>query len=106
MDIKEIYPRNSGREGPALFLKRCKLPREFTGLPLPGADTPQSLLNVLGTNMRNVRFVVDPLDTGKKEIIYYKDRDLQIGTVLNVFGRSVVLTQCDPFTQDYYRKKV
>lgn len=27
IDIKEIFPRNSGREGPATFLKRTKLPR-------------------------------------------------------------------------------
>lgn len=27
IDIKEHFPRNSGREGPATFLKRCKLPR-------------------------------------------------------------------------------
>lgn len=56
--------------------------------------------------MRNVRYVIDPLDTGKKEVYYYADRDLQIGTVLNVYGRSVVLTHCDPFTEQYYRKKV
>lgn len=27
IDIKEIFPRNSGREGPSTFLKRSKLPR-------------------------------------------------------------------------------
>lgn len=27
IDIKENFPRNSGREGPSLFLKRGKLPR-------------------------------------------------------------------------------
>lgn len=27
IDIKEHFPRNSGREGPSTFLKRCKLPR-------------------------------------------------------------------------------
>uniref|UniRef100_A0A1I8NPH2 EF-hand domain-containing family member C2 n=1 Tax=Stomoxys calcitrans TaxID=35570 RepID=A0A1I8NPH2_STOCA len=105
MDIKERFPKNSGREGPSTFLKRCKLPREFSGLSLPGQQTPQSLLNVLGTNMRNVRYVMDPLDVGRKEITYYKDQDLQIGTVLNVYGRAVVLTDCDEFTKTYYRKK-
>uniref|UniRef100_A0A1A9ZYI2 EF-hand domain-containing family member C2 n=1 Tax=Glossina pallidipes TaxID=7398 RepID=A0A1A9ZYI2_GLOPL len=105
IDIKEIFPRNSGREGPSTFLKRSKLPREFSGIPLPGEQTPQSLLNVLGTNMRNVRYVVDPLDVGRKDIIFYKDKDLQIGTVLNVYGRAIVLTDCDEFTQSYYRKR-
>ncbi|XP_054738199.1 EF-hand domain-containing family member C2 [Anastrepha obliqua] len=105
MDIKEIFPRNSGREGPSLFLKRGKLPREFNGLPLPGQETPQTLLNVLGTSMRNVRYTLDPLNMGEKEVLYYADRDLQIGTVLNVYGRAVVLTDCDEYTQEYYRKR-
>lgn len=56
--------------------------------------------------MRNVRYVMDPLDVGRKEVLYYTDRDLQIGTVLNVYGRAVVLTDCDEFTKGYYRKKV
>lgn len=56
--------------------------------------------------MRNVRFVIDPLDVGRKDVIYYKDRDLQIGTVLNVYGRAVVLTDCDEFTKNFYRRKV
>lgn len=30
---------------------------------------------------------------------------MKIGQVLNVFGRSVVLTDCDKFTRDYYQKK-
>lgn len=73
---------------------------------MPGEQTPQSLLNVLGSNMRNVRFTLDPLDVGRKEIAYYKDSDLQIGSVLNIYGRAVVLTDCDSFTKNYYRKKV
>lgn len=32
IDIKEEFPKNSGREGPKLFLKRTKLPRvSFAG---------------------------------------------------------------------------
>lgn len=27
IDIKEVFPRNSGRDGPTTFLKRSKLPR-------------------------------------------------------------------------------
>lgn len=56
--------------------------------------------------MRNVRYVTDPLDVGRKDIIYYKDKDLQIGTVMNVYGRAVVLKDCDEYTKNYYRKKV
>jgi len=56
--------------------------------------------------MRDVRYVADPLNTGQKQVQYYTDQDLQIGAVLNVFGRAVVLTGCDQFTQSYYREKV
>lgn len=106
IDIKEKFPRNSGREGTNTFLKRGKLPKEFTGLSLPGQQTAITLLNVLGSNMRDVRYVADPLNTGQKQTVYYTDQDLRIGAVLNVFGRDVVLTSCDQFTQQYYREKV
>ncbi|EDW74855.1 uncharacterized protein Dwil_GK15906 [Drosophila willistoni] len=105
IDIKEKFPKNSGREGPSTFLRRGKLPKEFTGLQLPGQQTSVTLLNVLGSNMRDVRYVADPLNTGKKQINYYTDQDLQIGAVLNVFRRAVVITSCDQFTQNYYRAK-
>ncbi|XP_037955499.1 EF-hand domain-containing family member C2-like [Teleopsis dalmanni] len=105
IDIKEIYPRNSGREGPASFLRRTRLPRETYALPLPGQETPQTVLNVLGSGVRDVRYVIDPLNTGCKEVLYYSDRDLQIGAVINVFGRAVMLVDCDEFTRSYYRKK-
>ncbi|XP_034477117.1 EF-hand domain-containing family member C2 [Drosophila innubila] len=105
IDIKEKFPRNSGREGPSTFLKRAKLPKDFTGLALPGQQTSVTLLNVLGSNMRDVRYVTDPLNTGQKQVQHYTDQDLQIGAVLNVFGRDVILTSCDQFTQHYYREK-
>ncbi|XP_068158966.1 EF-hand domain-containing family member C2 [Drosophila tropicalis] len=105
IEIKEAHVRNSGRDGPSLFLKRGRLMREFEGMNLPGQNTPVTLLNVLGTNMRNVRYCVDPLNTGNKEVLYYNERDLQIGTVLNVYGRAVVITDMDPFTKQYYRDR-
>lgn len=30
---------------------------------------------------------------------------MKIGAVINVFGRAVVLTDCDKFTREYYQKK-
>lgn len=69
---------------------------------LPGQTTPVTLLNVMG-NARNVRYCVDPLNIGNKEILYYSQRDLQIGSVINVYGRAVVITDMDPFTRQYYR---
>ncbi|EDV34107.1 uncharacterized protein Dana_GF15903 [Drosophila ananassae] len=105
IEIKEAHIRNSGRDGPTVFLKRGRLVREFQGLLLPGQVTPKTLLNVLGTNMRNVRYCIDPLNTGNKEIHYYNERDLQIGSVINVYGRAVVITDLDPFTRKYFQQR-
>ncbi|KAM8721070.1 hypothetical protein ACLKA7_007016 [Drosophila subpalustris] len=102
IEVKEAHIRNSGRDGPTTFLKRGRLQREFDGMLLPGQQTPVTLLNVLGSS-RNVRYCVDPLNLGNKEILYYSQRDLQIGSVINVYGRAVVITDMDPFTRQYYR---
>ncbi|XP_055921545.1 EF-hand domain-containing family member C2 [Eupeodes corollae] len=105
MDIKEIFPVNSGRDGPTTFLKRGKLPKDGQGLHLPGEQTEMTILNVLGGGLRTGRYITDILGTGKKDFAFYTDKDLQIGVVLNVYGRNVVLTSCDSFTMEYYRKK-
>ena len=36
---------------------------------------------------------------------FYTDCDLTLGTVINVWGRNVVLCDCDHFTKEYYRSK-
>lgn len=41
--------------------------------------------------------------TGGPLVASYTPADLSIGAILNVFGRKVVLTDCDPFTKEYYR---
>lgn len=41
--------------------------------------------------------------TGGPLVASYSPADLSIGAVLNVFGRKVVLTDCDPYTKEYYR---
>lgn len=40
-----------------------------------------------------------------KKLDLSQDADLKIGQVVNVFGRSVVLTDCDKFTREYYQQK-
>lgn len=105
IEVKQVLQRNSGREGPAVFLKRGKLLKEWKGLPLPGEKTDKTVLNVLGTGLQDGRFVDDSLQTGAKVEIFYTDKDLLIGSRLNVYGRDVVLVDCDPFTKKYYNKK-
>nr|XP_020442634.1 EF-hand domain-containing family member C2 [Monopterus albus] len=43
--------------------------------------------------------------TGAVHEDFYKDCDLTIGGEVNVWGRTVILTDCDDFTKDYYRSK-
>ncbi|XP_041979568.1 EF-hand domain-containing family member C2-like [Aricia agestis] len=76
VEIKELLPPNSGVEGGPMFMKRMKLPKK-----LPA----------------RIEMSSEPAPTS------YSPEDLSIGAVLDVFNRKVVLTDCDPFTREYYR---
>ncbi|XP_046966018.1 EF-hand domain-containing family member C2-like [Vanessa cardui] len=76
MEIKEVLPPNSGMEAGPMFLKRMRLPRKIP----PHIEM-----------------------TGGPKQMSYSPADLSIGAVVNVYGRKVVLTDCDPFTKEYYR---
>ena len=39
------------------------------------------------------------------ETDYYRDSDLTVGGVVNLWGRSLLLCDCDKFTKEYYRSK-
>lgn len=38
-------------------------------------------------------------------MVFQQDADLKIGQEINVFGRKVMLTDCDEFTREFYRKQ-
>lgn len=65
------------------------------------------MLNVLGKDSMKARYLKDRLDVdfNNDSGAYYDDSDLQIGKILNVFGRNVVLTGCDGKTQEFYQEK-
>ncbi|CAF1645758.1 unnamed protein product [Adineta ricciae] len=104
MEVREILPPNSGRDAPPTFLSRKKLPKDFEGLRLPGENAPRTVLNVFG-QLNKQRYILDNLKTGALNQKYYTDQDLAIGQLINVFGRKVLLTDCDEFTKNYYRTK-
>ncbi|XP_022907177.1 EF-hand domain-containing family member C2-like [Onthophagus taurus] len=104
MEIKEIIPPNSGRDTGFMFMKRAKLPKVFKGLPGPGVDSNFTVLNVLGPGLGG-RFITDALNCGKEVVHYYKENELTIGGIINCYGRRILLTDCDPYTKAYYRKK-
>ncbi|XP_055609941.1 EF-hand domain-containing family member C2-like [Uranotaenia lowii] len=105
IEIKEKFPKNSGRDSSGMFLKRSRLPKKFERLPVLGENTPITVLNVLGGGLKGGRYINDCAFIGKNEDDCYKDCDLVIGRSINVYGRTVILTGCDSFTQDYYRTK-
>ncbi|NXD79381.1 EFHC2 protein, partial [Halcyon senegalensis] len=107
IDIKEIIPVNSGRDRVPLFLRRDKLPKYApTGLYQPGTITSRTVLNVFGKLAGNKgRYILDNRKTGAVHQEFYRDSDLKIGAVINVWGRKIILCDCDEFTKEYYRTK-
>ncbi|XP_077001183.1 EF-hand domain-containing family member C2 isoform X2 [Tamandua tetradactyla] len=108
IEIKEVMPPNSGRDAMSLFLQRRKLPKYGPpGIYQPGQITDRTVLNVYGglTANRVTRFLLDKYQLGKLDQDFYKDSDLAIGTTINVWGRKVLLCDCDEFTKCYYKTK-
>ncbi|KFU84097.1 EF-hand domain-containing family member C2, partial [Chaetura pelagica] len=107
IDIKEIVPINSGRDTVPLFLRRDKLPKHApVGLFQPGTITRQTVLNVFGNAIGGKsRYLIDNWKTGAVHQEFYKDSDLKIGAVINVWGRKIILCDCDEFTKEHYRTK-
>lgn len=101
IEMKEIISENSGLDSGFMFLRRQKLPKIYKGLPGPGANSEFTVLNVLGRG----RYVADALDCGREDVEIYKECDLTIGGVINCFGRKIVITDCDPFTKQFYNTK-
>lgn len=105
VEIKENLPGNSGRDSNGMFLRRGKLPKDSKELRCVGDDTYFAMLNVFGKGLKNIRYMRDRLDSGQNESRYYQERDLAIGNTINVYGRRVILTDCDGFTQNFYKCK-
>ncbi|XP_019732440.1 EF-hand domain-containing family member C2 [Hippocampus comes] len=106
IEIREVIPPNSGRVTASKFLRRSKLPKHTSNqLNLPGEVTDRTVLNVLASTRQGDRFILDSLKTGAIQEEFYKDCDLKVGGELNVWGRKVIIADCDDFTKDYYRYK-
>jgi hypothetical protein len=75
IEVNEKHVPNSGRDPFPSMVKRTRLPRVFSGLK--------------------------DLELSKEQC--YNLTDLVVGETINVFGRPLLLYDCDPFTRDYYR---
>lgn len=106
IEIREVIGSNSGRDSVPVFLKRAKLPK-FAPLALrqPGEVTDRTVLNVFGPMGHGGRYILDSLKTGAVINEYYTDADLQIGSQINVYGRTITVTDADEFTKDFYKSK-
>lgn len=96
---------NSGRDSGSTFMSRQKLPKEILNLGKPGDKPHRTVLNVIGNFFDGGRYILDNLKTGAISVNYYREDDLMIGRVVNVFGRKMLLTDCDEFTKEFYRNK-
>ncbi|XP_045426391.1 EF-hand domain-containing family member C2 [Pipistrellus kuhlii] len=108
IEIKELLPHNSGRDPMSFFLQRGKLPKYGPpGVHQPGDVTDRIVLNVYnGYNVSRVHgYMLDKFKDSKLVQDFYKDTDLTIGASINVWGRKVLLCDCDEFTKTYYRTK-
>ncbi|NXX89967.1 EFHC2 protein, partial [Centropus bengalensis] len=106
IDIKEILPVNSGQDPVPRFLRRDKLPKYApVGLYQPGTITRRTILNLTGKSIGKKEYILDNRKTGAVHQEFYKDSDLKIGAVINVWGRKVILCDCDEFTKQFYRTK-
>ncbi|XP_016045960.2 EF-hand domain-containing family member C2 isoform X2 [Erinaceus europaeus] len=108
VEIKEVMPHNAGRDASSLFLQRSRLPKYGPpGIFQPGQRTDKIVLNLYGgmTENRVTGYLMDKYKLEKVQQEYYKDTDLTLGATINVWGRKVILCDCDEFTKLYYKTR-
>uniref|UniRef100_A0A8D3CM09 EF-hand domain-containing family member C2 n=1 Tax=Scophthalmus maximus TaxID=52904 RepID=A0A8D3CM09_SCOMX len=106
LELREVFAPNSGRDVVAKFLHRGKLPKNAPApMKQPGQTTDRTVLNVFNSESHGQRYILDRLKIADGHEEFYKDVDLTLGGQLNVFGRKLLIADCDDFTKDYYRSK-
>ncbi|XP_024522463.1 EF-hand domain-containing protein 1 [Selaginella moellendorffii] len=83
IEILEMHERNNGRYPFPMMLRRMKLPREIP-------------TDLLGKN-------IGAQHVHKSSC--YNECDLHIGSFLTIYGRDLLLHDCDDFTRQYYKEK-
>jgi Ca2+-binding EF-hand superfamily protein len=105
VEVLEKIPANSGRDAVPVFLRRARLPKEAVPMDKPGVATKRTVLNVFGSGGHGGRYILDSLKTGAVATDYFRDSDLTVGGMVNLWGRRLLLCDCDELTKEYYRSK-
>jgi hypothetical protein len=105
IEVKEVIPENAGRDTVPIFLNKSKLPKSVGGMPLPGKRADRTVLNVFGPMGRGGRYILDSLKSGALDQQFYTDADLSVGSLINIWGRKMLICDCDEFTRQYYKTK-
>ncbi|CAJ1078908.1 EF-hand domain-containing family member C2 [Xyrichtys novacula] len=104
IEIREVTSQIPRGDTVPKFLCRGKLPKHGPAqMKQPGMAADRTVLNVLASTTQGQRFILDSLKTGAVHEEFYKDSDLTVGGEINVWGRRVLITDCDNFTKEYYR---
>lgn len=80
MEIKELKAMNTGCENFPMLLKRMKLPKNPILAPCPA------------------------LSLRKEE--YYQPADIVVGTKVNIYGREILIYDCDEYTKNWYKTQM
>ena len=79
IEVRNVEGKNSGRDPFPMLLKRARLPRDW-------------------------KQKTDDSQYGRNEEKYYVCENLTLGSVIDVYGRHLVLLSCDDFTRDFYKR--
>lgn len=77
----EVKQANSGRDPFPALLKRSKLPKKY-------AESAPDLSNIGANTSAKVQF--------------YTERDIKVGSSIQVYGRDLLVCGCDVFTKQFY----
>uniref|UniRef100_A0A1B0EV89 Putative ef-hand domain-containing family member c2 n=1 Tax=Lutzomyia longipalpis TaxID=7200 RepID=A0A1B0EV89_LUTLO len=105
VEIIEMLPPSNGREETTTFLKRMKLPKKLESITDLDFQSSFTVLNVFGAGLTGGRLIPDSKASMDNSKDFITEKDLQIGKTLSVFGRNVVLSDCDTFTKNFYKEK-
>lgn len=91
IELREMYPRNCGRQEFAVFYHRSKLPRVTSGKD---------------ANLTGSRLLHGPMDSALRRKDFIQLGDLAVGKVLKVLDQELLIHDADLFTRHFYKEQL